>query len=80
MFGRKPTAALTQTDVAAQLGQAVQAAAGIAQSHGMSKRAIADTLERLAEGWNQSAVMSAPSTAQGNSVEKLAAIVGGRTR
>jgi hypothetical protein len=81
MFGRKsPTAAPTQTDVAAQLGQTVQAAAGIAQQRGMSKRAIADTFERLAETWNQVAVMSAPSSAMGHSVEKLAALVGGLTR
>jgi hypothetical protein len=81
MFGRKPTPApLTQADIAVQLGQAVSWAAGIAQQQGMSTRAIADKLEAIAEGWDQAATMSAPSTAMGNSVEKLAAIVGGRTR
>jgi hypothetical protein len=80
IFGSKPKPAPTKSDVAVKLTKAVQTAAGIAQQSGMSKRAIADKLEALAEGWNQSAVMSAPSTAMGHSVEKLAALVGGLTR
>jgi hypothetical protein len=80
LFSKKPTSLPTKADAAAKLSADIQAAAAAAQQSGLSMRAIADTLERLAETWNQSAVMSAPSSAQGHSVAKMAALIGGLTR